>query len=197
MLIAVPLGVLAATRRRTLWEPLSLFLGVAGQAVPVFWLGLLLILFFSVKLHWLPSGGGESLKHLVLPSVTLAAYSAGLVTRLTRSQMLEEMGQDYVRTARAKGLADSIVNYRHALRNTLIPLVTVVGLQIGALMGGTVVTETVFNYPGVGFLVYTAINTRDYPLLQYTVLITSAIFVVINIAVDAMYTWIDPRIRYQ
>jgi peptide/nickel transport system permease protein len=195
--VAVPLGVLAAARRRTLWEPFALFLGVVGQAAPVFWLGLLLILFFSVRLHWLPSGGGGDWRHLVMPSITLAGYSASLVVRLTRSQMLEELGQDYIRTARAKGASERAVNYRHALRNTLLPLVTVIGLQVGALMGGTVVTESVFNYPGVGMLIYTAIGTRDYPVIQYAVLFISAMFVVLNIVVDALYSWIDPRVHYQ
>jgi peptide/nickel transport system permease protein len=197
IIMAIPLGVVAATRRRTFWEPSALMLGVLGQAVPVFWLGLLLILFFSVKLRWLPSGGGGSIRHMVLPAITLAGYSAALVVRLTRSQMLEELSQDYIRTARAKGLSDRIVHYRHALRNTLIPLTTVIGLQVGTLMGGAVTVETVFNYPGVGYLIYTAISTRDYPLLQFAVLLISVIFVLINIVVDAMYSWVDPRVHYQ
>lgn len=197
VIISVPLGVLAATRRRTLWEPIALALGVVGQAVPVFWLGLLLILFFAVKLRWLPSGGGGSFKHMIMPAITLAGYSASLMVRLTRSQMLEELSQDYIRTARAKGLRDAVVYYRHALRNTLIPLITVMGIQVGALLGGAVTTETVFNYPGLGFMVFTAISARDYPLLQYSILLASAGFVIINLLVDAMYSWVDPRVHYQ
>lgn len=197
VIVAVPLGILAATRRGSLWEQLSLLVAVLGQSLPVFYLGLLLILLFAVRLHLLPTSGAGSWRHLVLPAVTLAAYSMALVTRLTRSAMLEELSQNYVVTARAKGLMERAVVYRHTLRNALMPVVTVVGLQIGGMLGGVVVTEAVFNYPGVGTLVYNAISTRDYPLLQALVLMLAMLFIMINLTTDLLYAVIDPRIQYR
>lgn len=195
--VAIPLGILAAVRRGSLWEQLSLLVAILGQSLPVFYLGLLLILLFAVKLHLLPTSGAGSWRHLVLPAVTLAAYSMALITRLTRSAMLDELGQNYVQTARAKGLREHVVVYRHALRNALLPVVTVVGLQIGGMLGGVVVTEAVFNYPGVGTLVYNAISTRDYPLLQALVLMLAMLFIAINLVTDLAYATIDPRIQYR
>jgi peptide/nickel transport system permease protein len=166
-----------------------------GQAMPTFWLGIVLVLIFAVNLHVLPSAGGGSIRHLILPSVTLGAFSAASIARLTRSAMVEVLMRDYVRTARAKGLAEQTVLVRHALRNAAIPIITVIGLQTGALLGGAVVTETIFAWPGVGSLAIRAVTTRDYPLVQACVFVVAVGFVLINTILDIAYQWLDPRIR--
>jgi peptide/nickel transport system permease protein len=196
LVVAVPLGVLSAVRRDTVWDWLGMTLALVGQSVPAFWLGLMLILVFAVYLGLLPSSGIGGPDHLLLPSVTLAASLMALATRLVRSGLLDVQHEDWMRTARAKGLTERAVVYRHGLRNTLIPLVTVVGLQCGALLGGAVIVETVFAWPGVGTVVYTAINARDYPLIQTSVLLLSLCFVLINLVVDVLYAYLDPRIHY-
>jgi peptide/nickel transport system permease protein len=196
LLVAIPVGVLSAVRRDSLWDFLGMGLALVGQSVPAFWLGLMLIIIFAVFLGVLPSSGIGGLEHLVLPAITLGAYMMSLTTRLVRSGLLDVLHEDYVRTARAKGLAERAVVYGHALRNVLIPLVTVVGLQMGALLSGAIITETVFAWPGVGTVVFTAINARDYPLIQAAVLMLSLFFVVINLAVDLIYAYLDPRIHY-
>jgi ABC-type dipeptide/oligopeptide/nickel transport system permease component len=196
LLVAVPVGVLSAVRRDSLWDFLGVGLALAGQSMPAFWLGLMLILVFAVILGVLPASGAGSFAHLILPGVTLGAYLMALVTRLVRSGLLDVLNEDYVRTARAKGLGARAVTYGHALRNVLIPLITVIGLQLGSLLGGAVITETVFAWPGVGTVLFTAINARDYPLIQASVLLLSIFFVVINLAVDLLYAWVDPRIRH-
>ncbi len=196
LVIAVPVGVLSAVRRDSVWDFAGMGLAIVGQSVPAFWLGLMLVLVFSVFLGWLPSSGFGSPLHLVLPSVTLGAFICALSTRLIRSGLLEVLHEDYVRTARAKGLTERAVLSRHALRNTLIPLVTILGLQLGSLLGGAVITETVFAWPGVGTLIFTAINARDYPLIQASVLLLSLVFVLINLGVDLVYAYLDPRIHY-
>jgi peptide/nickel transport system permease protein len=196
LLVAVPLGVLSAVRRDSFWDYLGMTLAMLGQSLPAFWLGLVLMLVFAVNLHWLPTSGFDGLQFLILPSVTLGAYMAGLFTRLVRSGLLEVLGEDYVRTARAKGLPDRAVLYGHALRNMAIPLVTVVGLQFGTLLGGAVVVETVFSWPGVGTTAVTAIGARDYALVQAVVLVVSLFFVAINLLIDLLYAYIDPRIHY-
>jgi peptide/nickel transport system permease protein len=195
LLVAVPMGVLSAVRRDTVWDYLGMLLATIGQATPVYWLGLMLILFFSVQWSLLPSSGRGGVENFVLPSVTLGAPLMALVTRLVRSGMLDILGEDYIRTARAKGLTEQLVVYRHALRNMLIPLITVVGLQLGALLGGAVITETIFAWPGVGRLVVTAITARDYPLVQAATMMVSVYFVAINLLLDVLYVYIDPRIR--
>ena len=197
VVLAVPAGILAAVRRQTLFDLGAMLAAILGQSVPNFWLGLMLILFFSVHMHWLPVSGATTGWHYVLPTVTLAAYLMALVARLTRSSMLEVLRQDYVRTARAKGLAQRVVLWRHALKNAAIPIVTVVGMQIGTLLGGAVVTETIFNWPGIGKLVIDAIWRRDYPIVQAVLLLSTFAFVAINLLVDLLYTYLDPRIRYQ
>jgi ABC-type dipeptide/oligopeptide/nickel transport system permease component len=197
LLVAIPVGVISAVRRDTVWDFLGMGLALLGQSVPAFWLGLMLILVFAVYLGVLPPSGMGGPDHLVLPAVTLGAYLMSLTTRLTRSGLLDVLHEDYVRTARAKGLPERRVVYGHALRNALIPLVTVVGLQLGALLGGAVITETVFAWPGVGTVVFTAINARDYPLIQAAVLMLSLFFVFINLAVDLIYAYLDPRIHYR
>jgi peptide/nickel transport system permease protein len=194
--IGVSLGIVAAVRHGTRYDYASTVLAVLGQSLPNFWLGIILILLFGVALRWLPTSGFESWRHLILPAVTLAAFPMALVARLTRSSMLEILGRDFIRTGRAKGLAERAVILRHALRNAAVPLLTVLGLQIGTLLGGAVITESVFAWPGMGKLVVDAIFFRDFPVVQTVLILSATIFVVINLLVDLLYTVIDPRIRY-
>ena len=194
--VGVSLGIVAAVRRGTRYDYASTILAVLGQSLPNFWLGIMLILLFGVALRWLPTSGFESWRHLILPAVTLAAFPMALVARLTRSSMLEILGRDFIRTGRAKGLTERAVILRHALRNAAVPLLTVLGLQIGTLLGGAVITESVFAWPGMGKLVVDAIFFRDFPVVQTVLILSATIFVVINLLVDLLYTVIDPRIRY-
>ena len=194
--VGVSLGIVAAVRRGTGYDYASTVLAVLGQSLPNFWLGIMLILLFGVALRWLPTSGFESWRHLILPAVTLAAFPMALVARLTRSSMLEILGRDFIRTGRAKGLAERAVIARHALRNAAVPLLTVIGLQIGTLLGGAVITESVFAWPGMGKLVVDAIFFRDFPVVQTVLILSATLFVVINLLVDLLYTVIDPRIRY-
>ncbi len=188
-------GLVAAIYRRSLFEFGAMGLALLGQAMPVFWLGIMLILVFAVQLEWLPSGGRGELRQLILPALTLAVYSSASIARLFRSSLLEVLGQDFIRTARAKGLPSRLVFLRHAVRNALLPVVTMVGLQAGAMLGGSVVTETVFSWPGVGRLTVQAIANRDFPVVQAAVTLLAVTFVVINLLVDLLYACIDPRIR--
>ena len=192
----VGLGVIAAARRGTGVDYAGTLLAVVGQSLPNFWLGIMLVLLFGVTLRWLPTSGYQDWRHLVLPAITLATFPTALVVRLTRSSMLEILGKDYIRTGRAKGLAERLVILRHALRNATVPVLTVVGLQIGTLLGGAVITEFVFAWPGMGKLLVDSIAFRDFPVLQTILILSATIFVVINLAVDLLYTLIDPRIRY-
>lgn len=194
--IGVPAGVLAAVRRGTSFDYLVSLGTLAGNSMPVYWLGLMLIVLFAVKLRWLPAAGADQPRALVLPSVTLAAFSLALITRMTRSSMLEVLGQDSIRTARAKGLAERVVILRHALRNALIPIVTVIGLQFGGLLGGAVLTESVFGWPGMGLLLVDSIFARDYPMIQGIVLIYAVLILVLNFLIDILYGLLDPRIHY-
>ena len=173
----------------------ALVVALLGQSIPVFWLGILLILIFSVNLHWLPSVGGDDLKHLILPAVTLALLLLAKVVRLVRSGMLEVLDREYIRTARAKGLRSSRVVFAHALRNALIPIVTVVGVDLGQSLGGAVITETIFSWPGVGRLMVQAVAGRDYPVVQATAFVVAVLVVMINLGVDLAYRALDPRIR--
>jgi peptide/nickel transport system permease protein len=193
--VGVPVGVAAATRRNSIWDNLLMLGGLLGQSIPVFWLGLLMIMVFSVGLGWFPVAGTGGPQYLVLPALTLGLFSTAYIARMTRSSMLEVLGRDYVRTARAKGLAGRRVIVGHALRNALIPLVTVIGLQFGALLGGAVITETIFAWPGVGRLTIQAIQSKDLPLVQACVLFLAMIFVLANLVVDLLYAYLDPRIR--
>jgi peptide/nickel transport system permease protein len=203
----IALGIASATRANSLLDRCSAVASLFGASMPVFWLGIVLMVVFSLWLGWLPAsgmyapygGGGprDLLAHLVLPAVTLAAASVTIIARLTRATMLETLGQDYVRTARAKGLSERPVVWRHALKNALIPIVTVVGVQAGYLLGGAVLTETVFAWPGVGTLVVQGILARDVPLVQGGVLVIALSFVLVNLAVDTLYAWLDPRIKFQ
>jgi peptide/nickel transport system permease protein len=203
----IALGVASATRPNSLLDRLSAVASLFGASMPVFWLGIVLMVIFALWLGWLPAsgmyspyGGGDLrdlMAHLALPAVTLAAASVTIVARLTRSTMLETLGQDYIRTARAKGVVERLVVLRHGLRNALIPIVTVVGVQAGYLLGGAVLTETVFAWPGVGTLMVQGILARDFPLVQGCVLVVALCFVLVNLAVDALYAWLDPRIRLE
>jgi peptide/nickel transport system permease protein len=204
LVIAVPLGVVAAVRRGTLIDFSVSVFALLGLSIPGFFLGILLILLFSLKLGLLPPAGfvpiGESLlqnlKNMILPALSLGLVLSAAITRIVRSSMLEVLNRDYIRTARAKGLAERIVTYRHALRNALIPVVTVVGLQFGTLLGGAVIIEQVFSLPGVGRFALEGINLRDYPVVQGAVLLIAAAFILVNLLVDVLYSFIDPRIRY-
>jgi ABC-type dipeptide/oligopeptide/nickel transport system permease component len=189
-------GVLAATRPYSGLDYLISFSTLFGVSMPVYWLGLMLIVVFAVQLNWLPAAGAEEAGSAILPAITLASFSMALVARMTRASMLEVLGQDYVRTARAKGLREAVVVYQHALRNALIPIITAVGLQFGALLGGTVLTETVFGWPGLGRLLVDSIFARDYPMVQGLVLTFSSMFILTNFVVDLAYVVIDPRIHY-
>ena len=193
--LAIPLGVISATNRGKLVDLLTMAIALVGQAVPNFWLAIMGILLFSVTLGWLPTSGRGSWLHLVMPAAMLATGLMALLTRITRSSMLEILSEDYVRTARAKGLRPWAVLTGHALRNALIPLVTVIGLQFGYILGGAVVIETVFTWPGVGLFTIQAITNRDYPVVQAAVLILSSAVVIINLLVDLLYGLLDPRIR--
>ncbi|MCC7370545.1 MAG: ABC transporter permease [Chloroflexi bacterium] len=195
ILLAIPLGVLSATQRGKIVDLLAMAVALLGQAVPNFWLAIMAILFFAVTLGWLPTSGRGTWLHVVMPAGVLATGLMALLTRITRSSMLEILSEDYVRTARAKGLPGWAVLTRHALRNALIPLVTVIGLQFGYILGGAVVVETVFTWPGVGLFTIQAITNRDYPVVQAAVLILSTAVVTINLLVDLLYGLLDPRIR--
>lgn len=195
-LVAFPLGILAALRPRTPVDTFVSVLSLIGQSVPNFWLGLMLILIFARQLRVLPSAGQGDLRNLILPVFTLSLPLIGILTRLIRTGLLDVLNEDYVRTAHAKGVAPARVIAGHALRNMLIPVVTVMGLQLGQLLGGAVIVETVFAWPGVGRLIVTAITNRDYPVIQAAVLFITTGFVLINLAVDISYAYLDPRVRY-
>jgi ABC-type dipeptide/oligopeptide/nickel transport system permease component len=194
--VAVPLGAIAAWWKNSWIDHLVSVLALAGQSMPSFWLGIMLILFFGVQLRLLPTSGYGDWKHLLLPAVTLASSQIALVARLTRSATLDVIGQDYVRTARSKGLGEVWVYNGHVLRNSLIPVVTVLGLQIGNLLSGAIITETVFGWPGIGQLLVSSISYRDYPVVQVMVVLSAVFFVFITLAVDLIYLAIDPRIAY-
>jgi peptide/nickel transport system permease protein len=196
IVMSIPLGVLAATRRGKLADLLTTAFAMLSISTPSFWLGMIAILVFADWLRVLPASGAGTPQQLVLPALTLSAYSIGLVTRLVRATMTDILRQNYITTARAKGLSAATVNYRHALRNGLIPTVTVLALQFGTLLGGSVVVESVFAWPGLGFLMVQAIGSRDLPLVRAIVLVISLFFVLINLVIDIAYTYLDPRIRY-
>ena len=195
LVLAFPIGIVAAMKRGTSLDGLTMLFALVGQAVPVFWLGILLILVFAVWLRWVPVSGASSLKNLILPTVALSAYPLARNARLVRSSVLEELGKDYVTTARAKGLREGIVLVRHVLRNALIPLVTMTGLQLGHLVGGAVITESVFGWPGMGRLLVQSIRDWDFPVVQAGVALLAIMYVVANLLVDVLYVALDPRIR--
>ncbi len=193
--LALPLGMLAAVRRDTPWDTGSMAFSMLGVSIPNFWLGPLLILVFSLWLGWFPVSGREGAGAVVLPALTLGTGLAAILSRMVRSSLLEVLGEDYIRTARAKGLPPYLILLRHGLRNALLPVITLLGLQLGALLAGAVVTETVFSWPGIGLLTIEAIQTRDYPVVQACVLLISLTYVLVNLLTDLAYAWVDPRIR--
>lgn len=196
IIIAIPIGILSAAKQYSVIDNISIISALIGVSVPNFWLGLLLILFFSMSLGWLPVYGYESLEHIILPAITLGTGMAAVTTRLMRSNMLEELGKDYIRTAKAKGLSKAAV-VRHASKNALIPVVTIVGLQFGSLIEGAVVVEVVFAWPGIGRLLVNSIFARDFPVIQGCILLIAVMFVLANLLVDISYAYLDPRIRYE
>jgi peptide/nickel transport system permease protein len=201
IIIAIPLGVISAQRRGSWLDNLAMGASLFGVSMPNFWVGIMLILLFALWLDWLPSGGRgdepvEMLKSLILPAITLGTSMAGLVTRLTRSSMLEVLNQDYIRTATSKGLKQRTVLLRHGLRNALIPVVTMLGVQFASLLSGAVIVETIFSWPGMGRFAVNAIWRRDYPVIMGTVLVFATIFIFVNLVVDFLYVFLDPRIRY-
>ncbi len=197
LVMAIPLGVLSASRQYSWLDNSSMFFALLGISMPNFWLGPLLILLFSVHLNWLPVSGRGGLRHLIIPAITLGNALAAKLTRMTRSSVLEILHEDYITTARSKGLREGIVIFKHALRNALIPVITVIGLQCGALLSGALITETIFAWPGLGRWTITAIQKRDYPLVQGCVLVISLSYVLVNLLTDLTYAWVDPRIRFE
>jgi len=195
-LFGIPAGIISAVRPYTWIDYVVTSTALFGISMPVFWLGLMLIVVFSIVLHWLPAGGTGSWKHVILPSLTLAAFVVAFIARMTRSSMLEVLSQDYTTTARSKGLKEQVVIVKHALKNALIPIITVIGLQFGLLLGGAVLTETVFAWPGVGRLIVDSILARDYPVIQGAILVFGLLYILVNLAVDLLYAYVDPRIRY-
>lgn len=196
LVLGLSLGVLAAVYRRTFVDYLAVIVALAGVSIPVFWSGLILMLYFALELGWLPASGYGTWRHLVLPAVAIGFSSSAIIARVTRSSMIEVLRSDYIRTARAKGVPDRRVHMRHALRNAMLPIVTVVGLQFGGLLGGSVLTETVFAWPGLGRLVVDSIRAQDLPLVQGSVLFIAVVFILINLLVDLSYALLNPRIRY-
>lgn len=225
VIIGIPFGILAAVRKNTIVDNLATSFSLLGVSLPVFWLGLLLVYLFAVNLQWLPAGGRLSIdvdalfqpitgfyvldalaqpqtfwdvaKHLILPAITLGTIPLAILTRITRSAMLEVLSQDYVRTARAKGLTERRVIWRHAFKNALLPVVTIIGLQFGTLLGGAILTETIFSWPGIGSWIYEGILNRDYPVVQGGVIFVALVFVIVNLVVDLSYALLDPRIQYR
>ncbi|MCD8076791.1 MAG: ABC transporter permease [Lachnospiraceae bacterium] len=197
ILIGVPTGIIAAVKQNSWMDKVATFIGLFGVSMPAFWLGLLLAQFFSLRLGWLPATGFYGPKYWILPAITVGLNTSALVMRMTRSTMLEVIRQDYIRTARAKGVKERRVVMKHALDNCLIPLITVIGLQIGSQLGGAMVTETIFSIPGLGKYLVDSITSRDYPVIQGGVLFTSIVFCVVNLFVDILYAYADPRIKTQ
>lgn len=197
LIVGIPAGIISATKQYSIFDRVVTVAALIGFSTPNFWLSIMLILVFSVNLHLLPVSGTGTILHLVLPSIALGLQSAAVFTRMTRSSMLEVLNMDYIRTARAKGLSERVVILKHALKNALIPVITVVGLQIGLLFGGAILTETVFAWPGVGRLMIDSIRAKDTPVVQGGVIFTASIFVFINLLVDILYAYVDPRVKAQ
>jgi peptide/nickel transport system permease protein len=196
VIVGVPVGILSATKPNSWFDNLAMVAALTGVGMPVFWQGIMLILIFSVHLRWLPSSGRMGgLEYLILPAITLGTASTASIARLTRSAMLEVLQQDYIRTARSKGLPRRMVTFRHALRNALIPVVTMIGLQFGGLMSGAVLTETIFAWPGIGRMIVDAINNKDFPLVQGTIMTFALMYALVNLIIDVTYALLDPRLR--
>ena len=195
LLVALPMGILAALKQGSIIDSISLVISLSGQSFPVFWIGIMLILLFSETLHWLPSSGRGNWKNLIMPGITLSFLSMAMIMRILRSSLLEVLNLNYIRTAKAKGMRFREVVVNHALKNAAIPVVTMIGLSIGMMLGGAVVTETVFSWPGMGRLVIQAISNRDFPVVQAFVALNAVVILLINLLVDITYSWLDPRIR--
>ena len=197
ILIGVPLGILSATKQYTIFDTSANIVGLMGISIPNFWLSMMLILFFGVTLRWLPTSGFDTPLHWVLPSFSIGISSTAIIMRMTRSSMLEVLRQDYIRTARAKGQKESKVIIKHALKNALIPVITVVGIEVGVLLGGAILTENIFSINGIGRYMVDSIQTRDYPVIQGAVLLIATVFSFVNLIVDVIYAYVDPRIKTQ
>ena len=195
--LSIPIGILSATKRNSVWDRVAMVFAMAGQSMPVFWVATMLILVFGVKLQWLPVAGRGGWEHLVLPAGALGLFSVARNARVIRSSMLEVLGADYVRTARAKGLRGRVVVMRHAFGNALLPTITLFGLDVGHLLSGAVITETIFAWPGIGRLTVDAVFGKDLPLVQAAVVILAATFVLVTLAVDLLYGFLDPRVRFE
>ena len=195
LFVAIPVGIISAIRRNSILDHIGMTGALLGQSTPVFWLGIMLILIFSVNLQWFPSSGRGEIQNLVLPAITLGMFTMARTARMMRSSMLEVLGQEYMKTAKAKGLNPLTVVLKHALKNAAIPVVTIIGMELGTLLGGAVITETIFAWPGVGRLAVQAIYNRDYPVVQAAVFLLAAIFVLVNLVVDLLYTYLDPRVK--
>ena len=197
VMIGIPLGIISAVKQYSVFDNVALILGLIGISMPVFWLGLLLIIFFSVQLGWLPSSGFTHFNQMILPSIALGAQSIAVITRMTRSNMLEVIHKDYMRTAEAKGQKRSVIIWQHALGNALIPIITIIGIQFGQLLGGALMTEVIFSIPGIGRLMVDAIKARDIPIVLGGVLFVAVAFACVNLIVDLLYAFVDPRIKSQ
>ncbi len=197
VLIAFPLGVMAAIRKDTLWDQGAMGLSLIGVSIPNFVMGPLLVLVFSLWMGWFPVSGRDGLASLILPALTLGTAMAAILSRMVRATLLEVLNEDFIRTARAKGLSERVVIWRHALRNALLPVITLMGLQLGVLLGGAVITEVVFSWPGLGQLTIESIQKRDYPVVQACVLLISLVYVIVNTLTDLVYAWLDPRVRLE
>ena len=197
LLIAIPLGIIAAVKSNTVIDYFGSLAALIGQSMPVFWLGLMLLYLVGVKWDLLPINGRGSWQNLILPAITVGAYTAATIVRLLRSRMLEVMQQDYIKTARAKGVKKNLIIIKHALRNALLPVITILGMQLGVLLGGAVITETIFSWPGVGRFMIQSIHNRDLPVVQAGVFVLASCIVIINLLTDVIYSWLDPRIKYE
>jgi len=195
--IGIPIGIISATKQYSIFDNIAMFIALLGVSIPNFWMGLLMLLFFSLHLELLPSIGLDSFSHIILPAITLGTGASAMVARMTRSSMLEVIGQDYIRTARAKGQTERVVISKHALKNALIPIITVIGLNFGFLIGGALITERVFTINGLGTLMVGAIGQRDFPIVQGSVLFIALSFSIVNLLVDILYAFVDPRVRSQ
>lgn len=194
--LSLPIGIISAARRNSLYDRLGILGTVLGQSIPGFWLGLMMIYLFSVRLRWLPTGGWGTPQQFIMPAIALAAFSSARMARLTRSTVLDVLGQDYIRTARAKGIGEILILTKHALKNAAIPVVTLAGLEMGQLLGGAVITETIFAWPGLGRLVVQALLNRDFPIVMAGVFLTATMYTLINFGIDILYSWLNPQIRY-
>ena len=194
--VSIPVGIVSATRRGSLTDRTLMLLTMVGQSMPIFWVGLLMIAVFAVELRWFPAGGAGGIKYLILPAATLALYPMARIARLVRSSLVDVLNQDYILAARARGLREALVVGKHALKNAALPVVTIVALQFGYMLGGAVITETIFGWPGIGLFTVTAIHERDFPVVQATVVLASGMFIALNFLVDLLYGWLDPRIRF-